>query len=492
MAEKRSLEEIFARAGGDVQQQSQTQPQQEGETGFRGFAVGAAKGVLETAQGLGQLVSRGAEIVTGQEKGKFGSQETFFEDPTRLDPKSTAEQVGKFAERVGEFVVPTTKVIKATEGANFLIRLGSRILSSASVATAQTGEIGKETAIAGGIEAAFPIGGAVLRVIRRLFKGLSSGLSGAATNVIDAIVENPQVAIRVSREIEKSGNFSILETNARIIVEGVARVRQEARRAFGAGLEKLKEIDISPKAFRSGIQPVLDKFGSIIEKGKRILKNVEFSEKINLDKANALIDRLSRVKLDGKSLRKLADDIEASKYTVARSDERLSFNVFIDDLSKGLKNAINNSTDKLQEINKAFSLDMQLVEGIERILGKVKFKSLSEIDKVAKKLEGLFAQKGIDPQRVDDFLRRIDVDRADFRTAEATRRISAKSSGATSVGLSFAEITRQITSAVLTPEAIRNAAIITGISVQVLKPILEAVAPAARGALIELLIDEKR
>ncbi len=485
----------------DADKISQLKPSK-GFGGFKGFIAGAAKGALETgfevtglAAGIGRGILGGVEKVTGL---PVKPEETFFEKekPEFLEARTGAEKAGKFVEQVAEFAVPLTKVAKVTKGANFLIRLGSRILTSAGVATAQVGEVGKETVIAGGVEAALPVAGKVAKpvfnVVRRLFKGLGSALSGVGTNVIDTIIENPQKAAEISRQIEKSGNFSVLETNARVIVEGVSKVRQEARKAFGEGLEKLKLEDVSPDTFRKSVQGFLDSVGSVVKGKFRELKNVEFESPKLIQKASNLIEELSTIKLDGLSLRRLLDKVGNARFKTTGTDpERLAFNAFIKDFEKAIKTAINDSTDKLKEINKAFSTDIQLTEGIERIFGKIKFKSLKEIDTVAQKLESLFSQKGLNPRDIDRFLNRIGIKPEEFRTTEAVRQISERASvGLNRVGLTFAEMTQLITSAVITPETVKTLSIVVGRSEPVIKLMFEGLSPTARGALLELLIKE--
>ena len=463
-------------------------------SGLKEVGTGVVKGALETAQGLGQLGLRAAEVVTRREKGAFGSQETFFQEPEALKAKTTGEKIGKFGERVAEFAVPLTKVGKAVEGSNFLVRLASKAVTAGGVATAQAGEVGKETAIAGGIEGALPIAGKVARpvfnVIRRLFKGLGSGLSGVSTDVIDLIVENPQKALEVSRQLETSGNFTVLEENARIIVNGVSKIRQDARRAFGEGLNKLKSEDINPTTFRDSIQGFLDSVGSSVKGKFRELKNVEFEDPKNIQKASNLIEELSTTKLDGFSLRKLLEKVSNSRFKTATTDERLSFNVFIKEYEDAIKKAISGSTNKLDEINAAFSKDIQLTEGIERIFGKIKFKNLSEVDRVAQKLEQLFSQKGLNPREIDEFLTKLGIIPEDFRTSEGVRQVTSKITGANTRGLTITELIQSVTSSILTPEAIKNISIATGIAEDVLGPLLQSLSPTARGILIQSLIEK--
>lgn len=184
----------------------------------------------------------------------------------------------------------------------------------------------------------------------------------------------------------------------------------------------------------------------------------------------------------------MSDDIESAAYKVATSDERLSFNAFVKDLAGSLKESISHSTEKLDEINRAFSQDMQLAEATQNIFGKVNFKNLPEVVRASQKLEGLFNQKGLAPDVVDQFLTRIGIPPSNFRTSEAVRQISNKTSGGNSVGLSLGEITQEITSAVVTPQMVKNLSIVTGLAKETLMPFLQKMKPAARNVLIQALL----
>jgi len=478
-----------------------------GETGLRGFATGVGKGILSTVKGAGQLGTKlgNAVLPESLEIPDLYSEESLEADKAKggfrgkllnkenLEGKSTAEKLGKFTEQAAEFIIPATKLGGASTGLNLAKTIGTRAATSGTVAAVQSGGDVKDVGTAAAVETAIPVAGKfvvkpAVNLLGRLFKGLGGGLSGTSTNIIDQIVSNPKSASSSIKELEKLGASKVVEKNAKTIINGVSKIRQNARKAFGEGLDQLSKTDIEPKVFRSSIQPTLDKFGAVTEGGKKLLKNVEFDDPKNIVKARDLISRLSKVELDGKSLRKLADDIENAAFKTATSDERLAFNVFIKDLSQTLKNAISSSTSKLDDINKAFSTDMQLVEALENELGKVEFKNLAEVVKVSKKLESLFNKNGMAPEVIDNFLNKIGVGADNFKTSEAVRQISSKVAGTNRPGFSLSEIIQSVTSAVVTPKAVRNISVATGIAEASLKEVLEKMSPSARGIFIKALL----
>ena len=180
--------------------------------------------------------------------------------------------------------------------------------------------------------------------------------------------------------------------------------------------------------------------------------------------------------------------MDSMKFKSALDPDRMAFNNLIKDLSSSLKNAVNESTTKLSKINASYTKDLQLTEAIEDIFGKVNFKNTSEILAISKKLETLFSQKGLSPQYIHDFLKRIGISSSEFRASEAVRQIMTKATGANTKGLNLGEILQQITSAIITPNAVKNVAILTGLSEKIVGPLLQKTAPSARGALIKSLM----
>jgi len=480
-----------------------------GETGLKGVATGFGKGILSTVKGAGQLGEKiGGGILGGVEKltglpvkpedsvySDEATKDTILSEEN-LTPQTTAEKIGKFGEQVAEFAIPATKLANASKGLGLAKTIGTRALTSGTVASIQAGDVGKEAGIAAGVETALPLTGKfivkpALRLTSRLFKGLASGVSGVGTDTIEQIVQNPKTAKETVKILNQGGNKAVLEKNAKTIIDGVSNVRKEARQAYGDALESLAKTDIQPKTFRDSVQATLDKFGSKVEGSTRMLDNVEFNDPVNLKKASAIIDRVSNTELDGKSLKKVLDYIGSKRYSIATTDERLAYNAFVGDMEKAVKNAISKSTDKLTDMNAKYSADMQLTEAIEGIFGKVKFKNSKELNKVSQQLETLFSKKGLSPEYIDDFLTRIGVGVEDFKTSEAVRQISGKVTGANTKGLSIGELIQQATSSVVTPKLVRNIAIATGKTESVIQKLLANTAPSARGALIKSLFGSK-
>jgi hypothetical protein len=427
------------------------------------------------------LGAKGLTDLAGSQIAKFGlaasgntAAANRVEQPSMKDVLGSSLQFGaNFAPGAGIGAGLARKVAVGA-GTGYAIDVGSKLQQDKSVPESLVPGVG--TAVG----TVLPVGGAGInfagRVMGRLFKGLGSGISGVSTETLDKMLNNPQFAQEATDRLAKNGNFKVIESNAKTLVNGVAKIKKEAGAMYQKGLGELKETDIDPKMFRDSVQPLLDKLGVSKTGGVRTIGNVEFTDPKNLQKASSLLDRLNNNKLDGASLRKLADDIENAKYKVATSDERLSFNAFINELSGALKGAISSATGKLDEINSKYSSDMQLVEAAQNIFGKVNYRNVAEVAKAARSLESLFNKKGLDPKTIDDFLARIGVSADDFRTTEAVRQISNKEAMAPNApGFNLGEIVRTATGSIVTPETVRDLTIKTGLAKEKLAQFLTGV-----------------
>ena len=446
------------------------------------------------AQGVSNFVgAKGLTDLAGSQLAKLGLAASGNMNAANRVEEPSMKQVLGSAVQTGANFIPG-----AGEGANLAIKAGLGAMTGYAIDTGSklqandptAGQPGAATAVGTVLPVAAGVAKPAAAFVGRLFKGLGSELSGVSSKTIDQILNNPKAAQKAAQLIQKSGQSDLLEQNAKTIVNGIAGLKKEARGNFGNALEGLKAEDINPKAFRDAIQPVLDKFGVSSKNGQRTLANVEFTDPKNIQKASDLIDKLTTPpggEMNGASLRKLADDIDSAKYKTATSDERLSFNAFLKDLSAGVKGAINASTDKLGEANKAFSHDMQLAQTAEGEFGKVQFKNLPEIVKASKQIETLFQKKGIAPEKVNDFLTRIGIDPTEFNAGEAVRQIGSRESGKNSVGTGVGEMLRGITSAVVTPKMVGDVATVTGLAKESVEPFLKGLSTSARNAVLQAL-----
>lgn len=381
-------------------------------------------------------------------------------------------------------------------GTGYALDVGSKLQQDKPTGEAVTPGIG--TAVGG----ALPVAGAGIgyasRVIGRLFKGLGSGISGVSTKTLDEILNNPKVAQKATDKLAKSGNFKIIEENAKTLVNGVGKIQNEASSAYRSGLDKLSQTDIKPDKLKAGVEGALTKHKiGIGADGVTDFNNADFLDPKIQQRAEAVINKVSKQEdMSGTGIRKLMDIVDNAKFKSAPDGERQAFNAFIIDLKNGLKEGVNASTDKLGEINKKYSADMQLSEAAQHIFGNVDYKNVSEVAKAAKSLENLFNQKGLDPQTIDNFLNRIGIKPSDFRASEAVRQISNKEPMPPNTpGFNFGEIMRTATGSIMTPETIRNITIKTGLAKEKLTPLLnglKSLSPALQKVVIQALLQDQQ
>lgn len=253
-------DQLLQMSGGQVQapdQQSQVLPTQPGEvlpSLFKSSAsalgqglVGAGKGIVNTAAGIGQLGLKANESLANDPianqtllgKGAQASNAmvNFMKNIPGLDikqnlrdakrifaPRGTAQKVGFGAEQIGEFLVPTTKVVQAEKGAraliegakqiprfikpaaNVLSRAGIEGVSSASVATLQNGEINDEVKLAGMISAMFPVAGAALKQTART---LGLGARKLGEGIVNTVIKPSIRDVKDGFKIENLAKYNI-------------------------------------------------------------------------------------------------------------------------------------------------------------------------------------------------------------------------------------------------------------------------------------------
>src|SRR3990167_911706 len=209
--------------------------------------VGTGVSTFFGGKGISELV--GATIAKAKAKPE---EKQFVEFPKGREVAGSAVQLGaNFLPGAG---IGASLGRKAIVGAG--TGLGMDIGSKLQKGETPTPGIG--TAVGGALPVAAAGLGYATRVMGRLFKGLGAGISGVSTDTLNSMLKNPQVAQKATDKLAKSGNFKVIEENAKKIVNGVASIRKQARSSFGKGVEELAETDINPNTFREKTQAVLD------------------------------------------------------------------------------------------------------------------------------------------------------------------------------------------------------------------------------------------
>lgn len=460
--------------------------------------------ILDVGTGISNFFGgKGISDLAGATIAKVGASKEakpFVEFPKAKEVVGSALQLGaNFIPGVGELkgVGTLAKVgIRTAEGlgAGYALDVGSQ-LQDKNKSVGEALKPGLGTVTGGSLPV---VGGAIItpakKIVGRLLKGLGSGLSGVSADTINKIVSNPETALKASKILAKSGNDAVLENNARTLMNGVGKIQKKASTAYQKGLDTLSKVDINPDNLKQGFFSALKKNKiNVSPEGKIDFTNADFLDPKIQQKAETLINTVNQhPDLTGTGVRKLLDIVDNARFKTAPDGERQAFNAFIGDLKQGLKDGISASTNKLDKINAKYSADMQLSEAAQNIFGNVNFKNLSEVAKAANRLEGLFSEKGLDPKIIDDYLQRIGVNPADFKTTEAVRQISNKQASANSVGTSVGEVVRSVTSAVITPQIVKNLSIATGMSKEKIAPFLRSLKPSARNIVIQALLQDNQ
>ena len=470
----------------------------EGAKGLKGLTTGFAKSAGNFVRGTGQLGEDFGNLFLPK---KFEPKNSLFQPDSEagsqvvkaLERKGTSENVGGFIGDVAQFAIPGAKTTKAL---SFIPKVASRAFISGTVATAQEGNIGKETLIGAGSEVVLPgVSKAVKSVIasptKRLMKSLASGVSGQSTEALESIFRQPKTSAAVTKAIKSGDERSIVQAQAQVILDGVKSVKKDAGKKFGEALEQLSKEDIDPIKIRNNTSKVLSANDVSTVGGKVSIGDGQIIDEKIQRKAISLVEEVNKQKdLTGSGVRRIMDFIESKKFTtVSGNADRGAFNKLADDLSGAFKKAVNESTDKLQNANKAFSEERNLVDGIEKIFGKVKFGKDVDLDNIARKVDGIFNKKGLDQFRIDDFLTKIGVEPDKFRSAQATRQLLTKGQPTNTPGGNISEFFRALTGAVVSPELIGSLSRATGRSEQVLTPILRELSPATRAVFVKSILD---
>lgn len=458
-------------------------------SGMEGIFEGVTKSLLSTVKGAGELgtkigeqtAGRLVEFITGEglptadiftEGTKANEKATRF-----LTAKNPEQMVGDFVGDVAQFAVPGMAASKATKGASLVPRVAGQVGSSGTVATVQEGEVGKETAIASGAEIALPVAGRLAKpaygLIKRLFRGTGSALSGAPVDIIRQVSDNPTLAKQTVEEISEKGTANIAEKNARTIIDGLKKVQRTASNDFGKALDELEQVPVNKEDLSSTMREFAEDFGISKQGEDIVLEGVEFGQTRYVNRAKKAVEMVDSIEdFTGKNLRQKLGQVEGLKYKTTSTEEARAFNQFIDDISDRLQSTIAKESPILQEANRNYSELKNIIAGTEQVLTKTKFGKAEDVIKMSEKLDSLFDRNELSQKYLKNFFDEAGIDADEFVTSEATRQITDISQQANTPGTSLFEMVRAATSAVVTPKMVRDIAITSGLTEAEVKRLL--------------------
>jgi hypothetical protein len=221
----------------------------QGAGGLAGAALGFGKQTISTLQNVGNVIAKPVDKLFDKVIGDDGRTPGI--NPERLTLDSTAEKVGGFASDVATMAVPgagITKVgkaaqvaVKGASAASKALGVGARAATEGvgftAAEAAKQGELNASAVGAGSLAAALPVVGSVVKgaagLAGRTTKNVAAAISGKGTKVIDAVIDNPQAALKGLRgEASLQGSAAALRTR-------VSELAKAASDEFGEDLANL-------------------------------------------------------------------------------------------------------------------------------------------------------------------------------------------------------------------------------------------------------------
>lgn len=298
------------------------------------FSQGVVKGGLSTIRGIGEVgtkigdtLSKGVEKLGGPADLFHGSD--VYRPSTQiggqvkdfLEPKNTAESIGKGAEQIGEFFIPAgaindvekvlslggkaVTVAKLTpfvgetaanmisKAAGLGIKMGVRATETGGVVGIQSGGNQDETKTAAEVGAGIPVAGAIVKpaaefagkVLGGFGKRLAGALTGRGTSVIDEVIKDPRAAI----EGMTGQSMDVLGKDANAIKEASLNMKAAAGKEYSRVVNNLQEIydnEMKPKGFTFDKGTEINKVTDLLKEKYGIVKSGEVAQQTGEDVAD--------------------------------------------------------------------------------------------------------------------------------------------------------------------------------------------------------------
>ena len=357
----------------------QTQNQEQESPFLRDVGTGAAKGLGRTALGVASIgrgiqkgVSRGVDAVFGTHG--FGlSGESVTDSGSQqqqgavnfLKPQGAGENIGALAADVATFAVPGGAVARATKGAGLVKRAATLGATDATIATAKEGQLDRDAAIAGGVGAALPVGGAIAAPVLRygggVLKGLAGTVSGTGQDVVERALANPTVAKQGLRASDEQA----LKQTATAVRQGVKTLKQNASTQY-ADLTSSVTGKLDAGTLRTKITSRLvdDADARVTDTGLSF-KNTPLleTEEKQLEKIFGLVNEWDDFTPQG--VNTLATRIGRFRRDTQDSAQ---FDRIVDNIRRDTRSFVGEQFPEIAEANAKFASRMDLIDDLDSIL----------------------------------------------------------------------------------------------------------------------------
>lgn len=477
----------------------------QGVTGIEGVRQGFGKGILQTIKGAGQLGEQvGSALLPdiATPKSVF-SEEALSENKEQggnigqllseenLKARGTAEKFGKGAEQIAEFIVPATKISKASQGASFLRKALGQGGIDALVQTVQSGEVGRDTAVAGGVGASLPyVGKYAVKPLTNLvtkyggnvLQSIAGFVSGKGSDAVERVFKNPEEALKGMQGDE----VQVLTELGKKARQGVSNIKKQASKEYGDLIQKgnLADVKLNLDKLENESKQLVSELLEIPidKKGQLVFENtplVEAEER----QLNKIINKISGwTDSSPEGINKLATSIK--KFRKSGQDAEF-YNLIVDDLRRNVRNFVGKEVPEIAEANLNFSQAMDMVEDLDNILKtKGAVDSKEGVRKTAEAIQLLFGSRKELKREAVDAIR--DVTGTDIVSQEAGRQFQDLAPRSTA---SIGDSVSQAISSLIPPQLIGQVTARLGITAKRLNDVLSGLDTNTRGAVAGTLIN---
>jgi hypothetical protein len=339
--------------------------QGDGDSGVVDFAQGVAKSAGSTVLGLGTLgrkaqevISKGGDAVFGKYNPlKMGERNTIFDTGSaanlvaqeKVKADTKGEKIGKFVGDVAQFAIPGSYAAKATAGMSMATRAATQGLVGAGMQAAKTGDIGKDELVVGAASALMvPVGDVAIKGLQSLSTHLPEWL------VRPLLKQAPGPKLKgkdAAKYLVESGNIGSVDNLIQKSDDAMGTLNSQIDDLLAQGTGK--GVTISRDQLVTDIVSKINQAGGAIDE-TQLLSTID-----NLaPQARGLLNKPTLTLQEANQLRKLLDGTLGDRAFFAKE---LTFNKeILMNFTNALRESVKSSDDALRPLYEEFAKNITI------------------------------------------------------------------------------------------------------------------------------------